>query len=111
MFYIGDRILIGPSIRLTGESIPIALTSGLIFQPEYELIFDNSSSSHVLLGIGFDFQLGTNMEGFGFGTALSIGLYPIAFINIYNNHKTTKLNIEKYGRLSIGLSFGSSYTK
>ena len=106
-FIFYDRIVIGSSLRPPAD-FPIALLSGIALQPEYEDVSSTVSSFHFLIGFGFDLQLGTKKQGFGFGSALNVSLYPIMFANTTVNGETTKIEIEKYGRVCVGLSFGVS---
>ncbi len=103
--YLNDKILVGPSLKLDTK-FPAAILSGVIIQPEFEKTSNDNSSFHFLIGMGMDFQLGTEKGGFSFGSALSIGLYPIMLASTTINGKTSSIDIERYGRVSIGISFG-----
>ena len=106
-FIFYDRILIGSSLR-PPASFPIAFLSGIALQPEFEKASSSVSSFHFLIGFGFDFQLGTKKQGFGFGSALNVSLYPIMLANTTVNGETKEIKLEKYGRVCIGISFGVS---
>lgn len=104
--YINDKVLLGPALSAS-DNIPVILLPGVILQPEHEWINNNTTSFHFLIGMGFDLQVGSKMRGSGFGAALSVGLYPIMLANTTINGKTNSIDIKKYGRVSIGLSFGA----
>ena len=109
--YFSDRLLFGPAFKFSLNIIPMVAVCGLILQPEYE-IGESFTSFHFLTGIGFDYMLGTNKNGAGFGAAINLGYYPYMYADysVYDpktKEKITKdVELDSFGRISFGITIG-----